>query len=204
MAVVAICLSIGIFVSCYFARSFREQLQTSAHALITDTLTDRVNRTCKSVLTQENDLLYEKKYSDAAIDLTVNAEETALLAQQVAIACAADLGGYETLVVSIPSGAFTNSAFLADKGRTTNYTLSAAYTVCGDYHVSYESVGINQVRYALYIQIVATAHVTIPRQIEDVRYSLAIPVCEKIYSGQVPNVFVNGEDATNYLDLLPD
>ena len=188
------------------ARSARAQIGQSGHALVLDTLTDEVNKVCREVMAgySTDDLLHENTHAGGSVVLQIDTPRTAVLAATLANTCYADLANYDTLALAIPLGAIVGSTTWADRGKKTTYTIEVTYSVACDYTVCHEAVGINQVRYALYLQLVAEAHITVPRQIEDARYVCCVPVCEKIYSGEVPNVYVNGQDATNYLDLLPD
>ena len=201
LIIVVAAVTIGLSIT----RAMHTQLQISGHALVLDTVTREVNDVCRQTVEQyaDNDLLKENRYQDAGVDLMLNTERCAILAGQIADACARDLANYATMTITIPLGAMLGSTTWADRGKKTTYTMAVAYATTCDYHICHEEVGINQVRYALYMQITTQAHITIPHQIEDVRYVYYLPVCERVYSGQVPNVYVNGDNATNYLDLLP-
>ena len=125
------------------------------------------------------------------------------LAGQCNTRCQMDLAPFERPVLSLPAGALTGSAYLADKGKTVTYRMQVSYEISTTYTAASYAVGINQIRYAVYLLVHAKAHVTIPTIVPSVEYTYYVPVCEMQYGADVPNVYVASEKGTNYLDLIP-
>ena len=141
--------------------------------------------------------------NSAVTQIGVNAPNLATLATQCNVECANDLKAFEHLTIDIPRGSLFGSTYLADKGPRQTFNLRVSYELKCDYSTLFESVGINQIRYAVYLVVIATAQVAVPASVGDATYTYYVPVCETIYSADVPNVYVANEDGTNYLDLLP-
>ena len=181
-----------------------DQIALSGSAKVEEVLHERINRTCRTLLAASDDHNILEKQSESAVSyIDVNAAAIGALATECNVCCTEDLDQFGTLTMTIPRGALTGSAYLADKGRPETFTIKVSYDLSTDYTTVIEAVGINQVRYAVYLVVKATAHVTVPAAVPDKTYAYYIPVCETVYAGVVPNVYVTGEDATNYLDLLP-
>lgn len=200
MAIAAILVVLGVGM----VRNMRGQVQESGHALVQETVQRRLNLTCQSILdgAEGEAIAYTMRDSQTQV-VAINAEYMNKLAADCNVACMADLMQYDTLTLSIPRGALTGSAYLADKGRPLNWQMHVSYEVSTRYFSQCMSVGINQIRYAVYLQIDANAIVTIPSIIQNVQYTYYVPVCEMMYHADVPNVYVADENGTEYLDLLP-
>lgn len=202
---VALCLAaLAVALSCRVGKAFDAQIAQSGRAKVEEVLHAQINRTCLAVI-ENTDASYvaETPLSAESTQVKVNALAVNKLANQCNVQCALDLRQYERLPVSFPKGALFGGSYWADKGRSEIYTLHVSYDVATQYTAFCQSVGINQIRYAVYLVVEATAHVTVPAAIEDLRYTYYVPICEKMYAATVPNVYVAGENGTNFLDLIP-
>ena len=199
-----VAVGVGV-VACglYFGRTFARQMAASGQALVQETLQKRVNQTCAVILSAADNPVVESITEGKVRQISVNSTYMNRLAAECNTQCEQDLSAFDKLTVSVPRGALTGSQYLADKGRQVTYTLSVSYDLATRYKTTVEAVGINQVRFAVYLVVQATAHVTVPLTIQDVQYTYYVPVCETLYAADVPNVYVADENGTNYLDLLP-
>ena len=172
--------------------------------MVQETLQRQINETCRTILQNVSSPIIETLQDNDVRHISVDAVYMNNLAAQCNTQCAKDLACYERLAISIPRGTLFGSTYLADKGRAVTYTVSTSYELSTDYRTVCQSVGINQIRYAVYLLVQANAHITVPASIQNVQYTYCIPVCETLYSAEVPNVYVADDNGTDYLDLLPD
>jgi hypothetical protein len=187
-----------------FRRTVRSQLTASGTARVEEIVHRRVNLTCQDVIRQSAIRYINETIKDNAVThVGVDAIAIGELASLCNTRCQYDLEQYQKIDLRIPRGALTGSSYLADKGRDETFTLYVSYDISTEYTTVCHSVGINQIRYAVYLIVNATAHVTVPAHIADCNYTYYIPVCEMMYSADVPNVYVADDNGTNYLDLLP-
>lgn len=187
-----------------FGRNVRKQVAESGNALVQETVQKRLNVTCREVLgANAGEPVRLTTREDKTQLVAVNTDYMNALAARCNVACAEDLNQYERMTLYLPRGALTGSTYLADKGTVTAWQMHVSYEISTDYFSRCQSVGINQIRYAVYLQVHTTARVTIPSIIQNVQYTYAIAVCEMVYNADVPNVYVADENGMNFLDLLP-
>ena len=188
----------------YFSHTVCTQINATGKVKVEEVLHSQINRTCRAILQGDNtDYIREKLREDKVTEISVNAQAVSVLTAHCNVACTEDLKQYEHLTMDIPRGSLLGSTYWADKGTNVSFNLRVSYELSTDYQTTMEAVGINQVRYAVYLVVKATAHVTVPASVGDATYTYYVPVCETVYTGDVPNVYVADEDGTNYLDLLP-
>lgn len=188
----------------YFGRNLNAQILVSGNAAAQEILHRQINLTCSNILVQNASSYIVEKYDGHRLThVGIDAEALGRLASDCNVQCQQDVAQYDRIAVSVPVGAMTGSAYFADKGHRTTYTMHVSYDIDTTYTTTCSAVGINQIRYAVYLVVAAVAHVTIPAEVQDYTYTYYLPVCEMMYSADVPNVYVASEDATNYLDLLP-
>jgi len=164
----------------------------------------QINGTCRSIIEGDDADYVDIDQSDGNVThIGVDVQKVNALTARCNVACTQDLEGYSCLTMEIPRGSLLGSTYWADKGRPKTFNLRVSYELATDYSTVWEAVGINQIRYAVYLVVHATAHVTVPTSVGDATYTYYVPVCETVYSSSVPNVYVADENGTNYLDLLP-
>ncbi len=183
-------------------RAYRTQLTASARSLVEQQVRSLVDRAVMPVLA-EYDTGKLVDYTASPTTVNVDGAKLSLLADKTQIAIQDGLSLYRHLLLSLPRGAFLGSAYLADKGRNVDYTLTVDYSTDCRYLSSLESAGINRVRYSVYLQVDVSAHLVVPLSSEPFVVTRYVPVVEYVFAGEVPGVYVNGTDSTNYLDLIP-
>ena len=104
--------------------------------------------------------------------------------------------------VYIPVGAFTGSILLSGVGPDVPVRMLPIGSVVSNYFTVFENVGINQTRHSIYINVRADVSLVLPISGNAVSTEVAVLVCESIIIGNIPNVYVNGDGAVDYLDLI--
>ena len=188
----------------HLAQTAKKQITSTGKIKVEEILHRQINLTCQSVIhANEKDYIETREKDNAVVQIGVDARKINDLTARCNVECENDLRNYERLTMDIPRGSLLGSTYLADKGHAKTFNLRVSYELHTNYSTLTQAVGINQVRYAVYLVVEATAHVTVPSSVGDATYTYYLPVCETIYSGEVPNVYVADENGTNYLDLLP-
>ena len=104
--------------------------------------------------------------------------------------------------VYIPLGAFSGSILLSGIGPKIPVKMLPIGSVSSEYYSIFENVGINQTRHSIYINVRANVSPVLPIYSEAVEAVVSVLVCENVIIGKIPDVYVNGENGTNYLDLI--
>lgn len=100
-------------------------------------------------------------------------------------------------VISLPTGSLSGIRYFANLGP--DYT--AYITPMGDAYVNYdcsfESVGINQVNFQLWLIVDSTAKVVNPLQSQEITLSRKVALVNTVITGEVPDTYLNASGLLN-------
>lgn len=99
--------------------------------------------------------------------------------------------------IGIPIGAFTGSLFLSGLGKDVNIPMRNFGISNSQYLSTFESVGINQTKHTVYIQIDTYMDIIFPLNTQRVTKSSGYVLCENIIVGKVPDVYLNMSNQLN-------
>ena len=94
---------------------------------------------------------------------------------------------------NVPLGAFSGIMLLGDSGGDVKIEVETVGIAECNFRSDFTSVGINQVRHTLYIDIVATANVVLPLYAKDVFCESSLVLCENVIVGDVPEFYLQNQ-----------
>lgn len=184
----------------YTAASLDARLLPPVLAVVEKTAKNRVNASIDHSLrkiTDENaletsDFLVKTTDAQGMVNsLSVNT----LLVNDLCGRLAADIGkelessGRET--VRIPLATITGLRAFANAGPALPITVLPVGGAVVDYESAFESVGINQVNFRLWLRVDAAVRVVNPVQNQDILVSRKVALVNTVFSGQVPDTYLN-------------
>lgn len=95
--------------------------------------------------------------------------------------------------VDVPLGAFSGILLLGDSGNAVKIEVETVGIAECNFRSVFDSVGINQVRHSLYIDIVASANVVLPLYAKDVFCESSLLLCENVIVGKVPEFYLQNQ-----------
>lgn len=95
--------------------------------------------------------------------------------------------------VDVPLGAFSGILLLGDNGKDVNIEVETVGIAECNFRSDFETVGVNQVRHTLYIDIVASANVVLPLYAKDVFCESSLLLCENVIVGEVPEFYLENK-----------
>ncbi len=184
---------IGLIV--YYKLRIAVTIQTYAVDEINAKVTAAVNRSVLLNLSDEkyDDLVVVEK--NAAGEITMMAANSLLInrinkeiavSSQALITTACDEG------VGVPVGAFSGISLIVGFGPVIDLDILTAESVNCSFYSEFESMGINQTRHAVYIDVESTVNVIIPGDIQTVQVHTPVLICEAVIVGKIPEVYLNG------------
>lgn len=173
----------------------------------------------KAIITQTiNDAIQEKFIIDTDIQqlLTIKTdvdgnvtyvEANAVAMNELAAALATDaqnkFKNMEPQDVRIPAGSLIGSQMLSQVGPGVHLKILPIGMSKANFRTEFESCGINQTKYKVFLEFESQAKVLVPFSINNINVTNTILVAEAIIVGKVPNTYVQVpkvDDALNLVD----
>lgn len=207
IAVMLTCITIFSIFTLKISKNVKKIYLDSSISLCNSFVFNQINLTTDRIVVENNDLgnlvntINDEKGKVTAIFTNVNAVN--ILSNQVAVQCQKDLEENSPSCLTLPLGSFTGSVLLTDRGRKVNIPLTVHFTVKSDFKPLAENIGINVIRYCLYLAVTTTCDITLPYSDEEAVFTTYILVNESIFAGEIPDTYIGSQDGLEYLDLLP-
>lgn len=102
------------------------------------------------------------------------------------------LDGLVDSSIKVPLGSFTGINALSALGPKISVHIMPIGSVITSFSSQFESVGINQVRHSIFIDVNIAISVILPLGSKNVDFVTQVLICENIIVGKVPDVYLNG------------
>ncbi len=207
IAIIITCIILFSLLSFRISSNVKKIYINSSIALCNSFVFNQINITTDRIVVESDalgnlvDTTKDDKGKVTAIFTNVNAIN--ILSNQVAVKCQQDLENNSPDTLTLPLGAFTGSVLLSDRGRKVKVPLTTHFTVKSDFKPLAENIGINVIRYCLYLAITTRCEITLPYNEEEAVFTTYILVNESIFAGEIPDTYIGSQDGLDYLDLLP-
>ena len=208
--IVAVLLSVCLVViaaAIYFQRNVTKVLisisEATMRAFTTVAINDAVYYTMSDGVRYEDLVSIER---DAAGDITAvsaNALKINKIARDAASISQANLKNLSLNGIPIPLGALTGIEALAGFGPRIHIRIIPVSSVTCAFSSEFESVGINQTKHSIYLNVVADISIVMPSRTEKFAVTTDILVCECVLVGEVPDVYLQGGIFGNHSGLVP-
>lgn len=190
----AVCLSLALF--SILEKRFLPPLQEISHMQCKAFANDIIDTAAMENL-QEIDvsaLLLQNGESYTANTALVN-QFCALLSADIT----SSLNELPKEVIYIPLGAATNLSFFANMGPKIPFTLLPMGAVKVDYVTDFNSVGINQINYKIWLDISMEMKIVNPLYQETLTMERKIMLADLVFGGKVPEHYFQMSSPSEYL-----
>ncbi|MBO7508481.1 MAG: sporulation protein YunB [Clostridia bacterium] len=109
----------------------------------------------------------------------------------------------DILNYSLPFGTFTGIPALSGIGPKIDIKVVPIGNVQTEYRSSISSLSINQSYHKIYINIKISVSVILPLYTQTIDISNQVLVAETILVGKIPSTYLNTDNLTNALNLIP-
>ena len=123
--------------------------------------------------------------------LSVNTVLVNDLCSRLAVAISEELTHIGKQTVHIPIATLLNWRAFANTGPTMPITVLPVGNAVVDFETTFESVGINQINFQLWLNVASSVRVVNPVQNHDVAVSRKIALVNTVFSGQVPETYMH-------------
>ena len=141
---------------------------------------------------------------DGAVRLIqANTAEMNRLASHAALLAQTRLEGLEEQTVSVPLGSALGLTVFAGAGPKIPVRILPVGSVGARFDTEFQTAGINQTRHKVLLTLTATVRLVIPSGSAAIQASTQVAVAESIIVGQVPDSFVDVNNDSDMLNLIP-
>ena len=105
--------------------------------------------------------------------------------------------------IPIPFGALTGIEAFAGLGPSIHFRIIPVSSVSCDYSSTFDSVGINQTKHSIYLNVIADISIVMPSRTENFAVTTEILIGESVLVGQVPDAYLQSDIFGNKPTLSP-
>ena len=105
--------------------------------------------------------------------------------------------------IPIPLGALTGIEAFAGLGPSIHFRIIPVSSVSCDYSSTFDSVGINQTKHSIYLNVIADISSVMPSRTENFAVATEILIGESVLVGQVPDAYLQSDVFGNKPTLSP-
>ena len=105
--------------------------------------------------------------------------------------------------IPIPLGALTGIEAFAGLGPSIHFHIIPVSSVSCDYSSTFDSVGINQTKHSIYLNVIADISIVMPSRTENFAVTTEILIGESVLVGRVPDAYLQSDIFGNKPNLSP-
>ncbi len=188
-------LAIALFI--HFQRNVTRVLISISEATMRASTTIAVNDAVFYTLSDEmryEDLVHITRDNDGNITaVAANPLKINKIARDTASISQANLKNLSLNGIPVPLGALTGIEAFAGLGPSIHFRIIPVSSVTCDFSSTFESVGINQTKHSIYLNVVADISIVMPSRTENFAVITEILVGEWVIVGNVPDVYLQSD-----------
>ncbi len=186
------------FVNPQIINGHKAQIKTFSVNLINNAVATTINNN------EYDDLITITKNSNGNISLlSVNSKNVNILTNSVMSLVQSKLNQQDTLNYKLPLGTFTGLPILSGIGPNVTLKIVPVGSVATKYRSQISSLSINQSYHKIYLTVSVSLCVFLPLYTQYIDVSSQILIAENLIVGQIPTTYLNTDNLTNALNLIP-
>lgn len=203
LLIVAIAVAALLFL--YFQRNVTRVLvsisEATMRASTTVAVNDAVYYTLSDELRYEDLVNVECDELGNVVSVSANPLKINKIARDTASISQSNLKSLSLNGIPIPLGALTGIEAFAGLGPQIPFRIIPVSSVACDFSSEFESVGINQTKHSIYLNVIADISIVMPSRTENFAVVTEILVGEYVIVGNVPDTFLQSDIFGKKLDL---
>ena len=204
-AVLIAALAVAVLLFLYFQRNVTRVLvsisEATMRASTTVAVNDAVYYTLSDELRYEDLVNVERDVNGNVVSVSANALKINKIARDTASISQSNLKSLSLNGIPIPLGALTGIEAFAGLGPQIPFRIIPVSSVACDFTSAFESVGINQTKHSIYLNVIADISIVMPSRTENFAVVTEILVGEYVIVGNVPDTFLQTDIFGKKLDI---
>lgn len=205
--VLIIVLAVLLLLFIYFQRNVTRVLisisEATMRASTTVAVNDAVYYTLSDEMRYEDLVTIGRNESGDIVSVFANPLKINKIARDTASISQSNLKNLSLNGIPIPLGALTGIEAFAGLGPSIHFRIIPVSSVACAFSSTFESVGINQTKHSIYLNVIADISIVMPSKTENFAVTTDILVGEWVIVGTVPDTFLQSDIFGNKSDLSP-
>lgn len=169
-----------------------EVLENELVSTVNISINESAAKTISQLELTSSDFYEKSEGNDGKINsIAVNTVLINTICNQIAVDISENLNNIGPRKVSLPIGSIAGIQTLANIGPSYTVTALPMGNAVVDYNSSFESVGINQVNFQIWITVDTKIKVVNPLQSAEINISRRLPLVNTIINNEIPTVYFN-------------
>lgn len=181
----------------YFQRNVTRVLISISEATMRASTTVAVNDAVYYTLSDEmryEDLVTVTRDNDGNIvAVAANPLKINKIARDTASISQSNLKNLSLNGIPVPLGALTGIEAFAGLGPSIHFRIIPVSSVSCDFSSTFESVGINQTKHSIYLNVIADISIVMPSRTENFAVLTEILVGESVIVGDIPDAYLQSD-----------
>ena len=191
----------------YFQRNVTRVLiaigEATMRASTTVAVNDAVYYTLSDEMRYEDLVTVTHDESGKIVAVAANPLKINKIARDTASISQSNLKNLSLNGIPVPLGALTGIEAFAGLGPSIHFRIIPVSSVSCDFSSTFESVGINQTKHSIYLNIIADISIVMPSRTENFAVATEILVGESVLVGSVPDAYLQSDIFGNKANLSP-
>ncbi len=181
----------------YFQRNVTKVLvavsEATMRASTTVAVNDAVYYTLRDGVRYEDLVEVERNGEGDITSVSANALKINRIARDTASISQSNLKNLSLNGIPIPLGALTGIEALAGVGPPIHFRIIPVSSVACTFTSGFQSVGINQTRHSIYLNVVTDISIVMPSKTENFAVVTEILIAECVLVGKIPDTFLQSD-----------
>ncbi len=201
-------LFIAVLLFLYFQRNVTRVLisisEATMRASTTIAVNDAVYYTLSDEMRYEDLVTVDRNEQGDIVAVSANVLKINKIARDTASISQANLKNLSLNGIPIPLGALTGIEAFAGVGPRIHFRIIPVSSVSCDFSSSFESVGINQTKHTIYLNVIADISIVMPSRTEEFSVLTEIMVGEFVVVGNIPDTYLHTDIFGDKANLTPN
>ena len=195
--ILVICFTLLILLFIYFQRNVTRVLisisEATMRACTTVAVNDAVYYTLSDEMRYEDLVTLTRNEAGEIVSLSANPLKINKIARDTASISQSNLKNLSLNGIPVPLGALTGIEAFAGLGPDIYFRIIPVSSVTCTFSSEFESVGINQTKHSIYLNVIADISIVMPSRTENFAVTTQILVGEWILLGKVPDTYLQSD-----------
>ena len=197
----------ALLIFIYFQRNVTRVLisisEATMRASTTVAVNDAVYYTLSDEMRYEDLVTIERDSAGNIVAVAANPLKINKIARDTASISQSNLKNLSLNGIPVPLGALTGIEAFAGLGPSIHFRIIPVSSVSCGFSSTFESVGINQTKHSIYLNVIADISIVMPSRTENFAVTTDVLVGESVIVGNIPDAYLQSDIFGNKPDLSP-